>query len=56
MLTAYKRKRLYTNYKEINKRHFFTQWMKDVKVTAHTHNSINPLNPTYVAATAEEKG
>jgi hypothetical protein len=55
LLTAYKMKRLYTDYKAINKRQFFTQWLKEVKVTAHTHDSVNPLNPTYVPATADEK-
>jgi polyribonucleotide nucleotidyltransferase len=48
-------KRLYTDYKAINKRQFFTQWLKEVKVTAHTHDSVNPLNPAYVPATADEK-
>jgi hypothetical protein len=27
---AYKMRRLYTDYKEITKRHFFTQWFKEV--------------------------
>jgi hypothetical protein len=49
MLSAYKMKRMYTDYKDIQKRHFFTQWFKEVKVTAHTHNCVNPLNPNYVA-------
>ena len=37
MLTAYKMKRLYSDYKDITKRHCFTQWFRLVKVTAHTH-------------------
>jgi hypothetical protein len=44
---AYKMRRLYTDYKEITKRHFFTQWFKEVKVTAHTQQCSNPLNPVY---------
>jgi hypothetical protein len=55
MLTAYKMKRLYTDYKDITKRHFFTQWFKEVKVTAHTHCCVNLLNPTYVPANQTEQ-
>jgi hypothetical protein len=46
MLMAYKMKRMYRDYKDITKQHLFTQWFKEVKVTAHTHCSVNPLNPT----------
>jgi hypothetical protein len=44
---AYKMRRLYTDFKDITKRHFFTQWLKEVKVTAHTQQCSNPLNPAY---------
>jgi hypothetical protein len=51
---AYKMKRLYTDYKEITKRHFFNQWFKEVKVTAHTQQCVNPLNPNYKPSSHEE--
>jgi hypothetical protein len=52
---AYKMRRLYTNYKEITKQHFFTQWFKEVKVTAHTQQCSNPLNPVYTPGSPDEK-
>jgi hypothetical protein len=55
MLTAYKMKRVYSDYKDITKRHFFTQWFKEVKVKVHTHCSVNPLNPTYVPSDPAEQ-
>jgi hypothetical protein len=55
MLTAYKMKRQYSDYKEITKRHFFTSWNKELKVTAITHNCSNPLNHAYVPVTADEQ-
>jgi hypothetical protein len=51
---AYKMCRLYTDYKDITKRHFFTQWFKEVKVTAHTQQCINLLNPTYKPSSPNE--
>jgi hypothetical protein len=55
MYSVYKMKRMYTDYKDISKRHFFAQWIKEVKVTAHTHQCTNPLNPLYVPTTDEDK-
>jgi hypothetical protein len=51
---AYKMHHLYTDYKDITKQHFFTQWLKEVKVTAHTQPCINPLNPTYKPSSPDE--
>jgi predicted phage tail protein len=52
---AYKMKRMYSDYKDIAKQHFFTQWFKEVKVTTHTHCSVNLLNPTYVPGNPVEQ-
>jgi hypothetical protein len=55
MYSVYKMKRMYTDHKDISKRHFFAQWIKEVKVTAHTHQCTNPLNSLYKPTTNEEK-
>jgi hypothetical protein len=54
MLTAYKMKRQYSNYKEITKRHFFSSWNKELKVTAIARNCSNSLNENYVPVAADE--
>lgn len=48
-------KHQYSDYKEITKRHFFTSWNKELKVTAITHNCSNPLDQGYVPVTQEEE-
>jgi hypothetical protein len=51
---SYNMKRQYSDYREINKRHFFPSWEKELKITALTHNCNNPLNGKYVPTSPEE--
>jgi hypothetical protein len=50
----FKLKRQYSDYRDINKRHFFPAWEKELNITALTHNCNNPLDAAYVPTTSEE--
>jgi hypothetical protein len=53
-LPSYKMKRQYSDYRKINKRHFFPLWEKELKITALTHNCNNPLDRSYVPTSPKE--